>query len=201
MSVVETHCLQRLRPVTPQALAERSRRLRLEIVDVISHAPMGHYSSSLSCAEILVTLYHHVLRLRRGEPDWPDRDRFLLGKGPRGCGALAAVCGAGLFPRCLAGNLGGLDSRLTDHPDMHRAPGIDFSSGSLGHNLSVGLGMAMAAAGGQKTTGFMCCSVTARFTKARFGKRQWLLPITVRAIWWRLLTPMGPVPMVPPSPL
>jgi transketolase len=145
VSVVETHCLQRLRPVTPQTLAERSRRLRLEIVDVISHAPMGHYSSSLSCAEILVTLYHHVLRLRRGEPDWPDRDRFLLGKGHVAVALWPLFAELDYFPAAWLETFGGLDSRLTDHPDMHRAPGIDFSSGSLGHNLSVGLGMAMAA--------------------------------------------------------
>lgn len=137
--------LQRLRPVSAQYLSERSRQLRLEILDVISHAPMGHYSSSLSCAEILVTLYHHVLRLRSGEPDWPDRDRFLLGKGHVAVALWPLFAELDFFPKAWLETFGKLDSRLTDHPDMHRAPGVDFSSGSLGHNLSVGLGMAMAA--------------------------------------------------------
>ncbi|MCB1843235.1 MAG: transketolase, partial [Halioglobus sp.] len=81
MSKSDSKELARLREASVEELVERSRRLRLQILDIISHAPMGHYSSSLSCAEILVTLYHHVLRLRKGEPDWPQRDRFLLGKG------------------------------------------------------------------------------------------------------------------------
>ena len=71
MSKTASNELARLRKVSVNELAGRSQQLRLEILDVISHAPMGHYSSSLSCAEILVTLYHHVLRLRTGEPDWP----------------------------------------------------------------------------------------------------------------------------------
>ena len=145
MSTQLTEDLQRLRPVTAEALVERSRQLRLEILEVISHAPMGHYSSSLSCAEILVTLYHHVLRLRRGEPDWPDRDRFLLGKGHVAVALWPLFAELDFFPRAWLETFGQLDSKLTDHPDMHRAPGVDFSSGSLGHNLSVGLGMAMAA--------------------------------------------------------
>src|SRR5690606_1708241 len=109
-----------------------------------------HYSSSLSCAEILVTLYHHVLRLRRGEPGWPDRDRFLLGKGHVAVALWPLFAELEFFPASWLQTFGKLDSKLTDHPDMHRAPGIDFSSGSLGHNLSVGLGMAIAARRRQK---------------------------------------------------
>ncbi len=145
MTVAETDCLQRLRPVSSRYLAERSQQLRLEILEVISHAPMGHYSSSLSCAEILVTLYHHVLRLRQGVPDWPDRDRFLLGKGHVAVALWPLFAELEFFPHEWLQTFGQLGSRLTDHPDMHQAPGVDFSSGSLGHNLSVGLGMAMAA--------------------------------------------------------
>lgn len=137
--------LQRLRNITAAELSSRARQLRLEILDVISHAPMGHYSSSLSCAEILVTLYHHVLRLRKGKPDWEDRDRFLLGKGHVAVALWPLFAELNYFPASWLETFGHLDSPLTDHPDMHRAPGIDFSSGSLGHNLSVGLGMAMAA--------------------------------------------------------
>jgi transketolase len=142
--------LARLREVSAEELVDRSRQLRLEILDVISHAPMGHYSSSLSCAEVLVTLYHHVLRLRTGEPGWPDRDRFLLGKGHVAVALWPLFAELDFFPNSWLETFGKLDSKLTDHPDMHRAPGVDFSSGSLGHNLSVGLGMAMAAQRRQK---------------------------------------------------
>lgn len=145
MSKQDSRDLERLRVVTAKELVKRSQELRLEILEVISHAPMGHYSSSLSCAEILVTLYHHVLRLRRGEPDWPERDRFLLGKGHVAVALWPLFAELDFFPRAWLETFGELGSKLTDHPDMHRAPGVDFSSGSLGHNLSVGLGMALAA--------------------------------------------------------
>ncbi|MBP6053699.1 MAG: transketolase [Pseudomonadales bacterium] len=137
--------LERLRPISVNDLKERSRQLRLDILRIIDHAPMGHYSSSLSCAEILVTLYHHVLRLRRGEPDWPDRDRFLLGKGHVAVALWPLFAELEYFPIEWLDTFGDFNSRLTDHPDMLRTPGVDFSSGSLGHNLSVALGMAIAS--------------------------------------------------------
>ena len=150
MSEKVSNVMARLREVSAEELAERSRQLRLDILDVISHAPMGHYSSSLSCAETLITLYHHVLRLRKADPAWPDRDRFLLGKGHVAVALWPLFAELDFFPESWLQTFGKLDSKLTDHPDMHRAPGIDFSSGSLGHNLSVGLGMAMAAKRRQK---------------------------------------------------
>lgn len=145
MSGTTSKELKRLREVSVEELVERSRQLRLDILDVISHAPMGHYSSSLSCAEVLVTLYHHVLCLRTGEPDWSDRDRFLLGKGHVAVALWPLFAELDFFPSSWLESFGKFDSKLTDHPDMHRTPGIDFSSGSLGHNLSVGLGMAVAS--------------------------------------------------------
>jgi transketolase len=137
--------LDRFRSITTDELRSRSKQLRLDILSVIANAPMGHYSSSLSSAEILITLYHHVLRLRKGDPTWSDRDRFLLGKGHIGVALWPLFAELEFFPREWLDSFGGLDSKLTDHPDMLRTPGVDFSSGSLGHNLSVGLGMALAS--------------------------------------------------------
>lgn len=62
-------------------IEERARFVREETVRLIEIAKVGHYASAFSCAEILATLYYGVMHLRRGEPDWPDRDRFLFGKG------------------------------------------------------------------------------------------------------------------------
>src|SRR5690349_1815111 len=64
-----------------ERIRDRARFARLETVRLISIAKTGHYASGFSCAEILATLYYGVMRLRRGEPDWPERDRFLFGKG------------------------------------------------------------------------------------------------------------------------
>jgi transketolase len=92
----------------------------------------------------VATLYYHVLRLRPSEPNWPDRDRFLLGKGHVAVGLWPILADLGYFPAGWLEQFGKLGSPLNDHPNMRTAPGIDFSSGSLGHNLSVGVGMALA---------------------------------------------------------
>ncbi len=137
--------LERYRAISAEEVREKSRQLRLDILKLIDCAGLGHYSSSLSAVEILVTLYHHVLRLKRGEADWPERDRFLLGKGHIAVALWPIFAELGYIPRDWLPTFGDFDSKVTDHPDMLRTPGIDFSSGSLGHNLSVGLGMALAA--------------------------------------------------------
>ncbi|WP_256665674.1 transketolase [Pseudomonas sp. 9AZ] len=137
--------LERYRKTDAETLRRKAEWLRLEILRLIQTSGLGHYSSSFSAAEVLVTLYQHVLRLKAGEPHWEKRDRFLLGKGHIGVALWPLLAELEFFPASWLDTFGAFDSHLTDHPDMHRAPGIDFSSGSLGHNLSVGLGMALAA--------------------------------------------------------
>jgi transketolase len=124
--------------VSAQAL-----RIRKETVRLISVAKTGHYASTFSCADILAALYHGVLRLRAGEPAWPDRDRFLLGKGHVAVGLYPMLVDWGFLDPTLLDNYARLGSPLGDHPDMTQVPGVDFSSGSLGHALSVGVGMAL----------------------------------------------------------
>jgi len=136
--------LERGRSVTDVELRRRADWIRLQAVDLIAQAGLGHYSSTFSCAEIVATLYYHVLRLRPGEPRWADRDRFLLGKGHVATGLWPVLADLGYYPRELLKQFGHVGSPLNDHPNMKLAPGIDFSSGSLGHNLSVGTGMALA---------------------------------------------------------
>jgi transketolase len=77
----DTVTLERGRPVTDTELLRRADWIRLQAGGLIAQAGLGHYSSTFSSAEIFATLYHHMLRLRPGEPRWADRDRFLLGKG------------------------------------------------------------------------------------------------------------------------
>ncbi len=137
--------LERGRPVTDAELLRRADWIRLQTVGLIARAGLGHYSSTFSCAEIVATLYYHALRLRPGEPHWPDRDRFLLGKGHVATGLWPVLADLGYYPADWLGQFGKVGSPLNDHPNMKLAPGIDFSSGSLGHNLSVGTGMALGA--------------------------------------------------------
>ena len=124
-------------------IEEKARFSRAETVRLIQIAKVGHFASSFSCAEILATLYYGVMRLRRGEPDWPDRDRFLFGKGHAAAALYPLLADWGFFGKDVLDEYTRLGNPLGDHPDMSRVPGIDFSSGSLGHALSAGLGMTL----------------------------------------------------------
>lgn len=135
--------LERGRPATLKELSDRADWIRLETIRLIEQAGFGHYSSTFSCAEVFSALYYHTLRLRPSEPRWPDRDRFLLGKGHAGVGLWSIFADLGLFPKDWLDTYGHLGSPITDHPNMTTAP-VDFGSGSLGHNLSVSVGIAIA---------------------------------------------------------
>ena len=137
--------LERGRPVDLDDLRRRADWVRLRTIQLIDAAGLGHYSSTFSCAEILAVLYYHTLRLRPEEPAWPDRDRFLLGKGHVAVGLWPILADLGCFPAEWLDRFGRPGTPLNDHPNMRTAPGIDFSTGSLGHNLSVGGGMGLAA--------------------------------------------------------
>jgi transketolase len=134
-STPETELLEHLR--------ERAHFAREETVRLIQIAKTGHFASAFSCAEILATLYYGHMRLRQGEPDWPERDRFLFGKGHAAVALYPFLVDYGFFPKAVLDEYTRLGNPLGDHPDMRNVPGIDFSSGSLGHALSAGLGMVL----------------------------------------------------------
>ncbi len=122
------------------SLAVETRR---DIIRMIAAAGSGHPGGSLSCVEILLQLYFRTMRIRPEEPGWPERDRLVLSKG-HACPALYAVLAArGFLPREELLTLRAFGSRLQGHPDMKRLPGLDASTGSLGHGLSIACGMAM----------------------------------------------------------
>jgi transketolase len=129
--------------MTSAALDERSKYLRSLIIDGLS-AGRGHVGSPLSLVEIVRVLYDDVLQVRPNEPDWADRDRFILSKG-HGCLALYAILAdRGFFSKdelkrhCKQGAL------LGGHVDAH-IPGVEASTGALGHGLPIGVGAALAA--------------------------------------------------------
>jgi transketolase len=126
-------------------LSEMARRIRVEIIRTVNHAQVGHIGGPLSAADILAALYFRVLRIRPDEPDWPDRDRFILSKGHSSLVQYAAMALRGYFPVDELRTFDVLGSRLQGHPDMRLLPGIDMSTGSLGMGLSAGLGMALGA--------------------------------------------------------
>lgn len=125
-------------------MQQRCTEVRLDVLDEIEVAGSGHYGSSYSAVEIMVALYHGLLDVRPADPDWAARDRFVLSKG-HACSALYPIlAGLGFFDVTHLRAFTRLGSILGDHPDRKKVPGIDFSSGSLGHGLSVGVGMASA---------------------------------------------------------
>jgi transketolase len=130
--------------VSPEFLADRARFIRKETVRLSRIAGAGHYSSTFSAAELFAALYYAHLRINPAEPRWPDRDRFVLSKGHAAIGLYPVLADLGYFDPALLDDYTRLGSPFGDHPDMKKVPGIDFSSGSLGHGLSVGVGMALA---------------------------------------------------------
>ena len=126
-------------------LTAKAKLVRRETVRLTRIAGAGHYTGTFSAAELFAALYYAQLRYRPGQPDWPDRDRFVLSKGHAAIGLYPVLADVGFFDPALLDNYTRLHSRFGDHPDMRKIPGIDFSSGSLGHGLSTTLGMALAA--------------------------------------------------------
>lgn len=134
----------RTNEATVSELGERARFIRQEIIRLISIAKVGHYASAFSCADILATLYYGVMHIKRGQPNWPDRDRFMFGKGHAAVALYPILADYGFIDSETLNGYTRLGNPLGDHPDMTKVPGVDFSSGSLGHALSAGLGMCLA---------------------------------------------------------
>jgi transketolase len=125
-----------------EALAVRAR---VEMVRSIAHARGGHLGGPLSAADLLIGLYFRVLRIRPSEPDWDDRDRFVLSKGHSSIALYVTMALRGYFPVQELLTFDALDSRLQGHPDMNRLPGLDMSTGSLGLGVSAAVGIALGA--------------------------------------------------------
>lgn len=125
-------------------VSERAALIRRETIRLVGIAKSGHYTSVFSCAEILAALYSGLMRID-DDPEWAERDRLVLSKGHCAVGLYPLLAERGYFPTRWLDEYTRLGNPLGDHPDMRRVPGVDFSSGSIGHGLSVGAGMALAA--------------------------------------------------------
>ncbi len=125
-------------------LDERSRYLRRLIIRGIEGGDRGHIGSALSLVEILRILYDDILRFDSLRPGWEDRDRCILSKG-HGCLALYAILAdKGFFPLKELDRFCDFESILGGHPERGRIPGVEASTGALGHGLSIGVGLALA---------------------------------------------------------
>jgi len=122
---------------------ELANRIRVQVLAMTGRAKSSHIGSSYSMVELLTVLYGGFLRVDPARPGWPDRDRFILSKG-HACAALYAILAEkGFFPLAWLDNFYLDGSRLAGHATAHGVPGLEVSTGSLGHGLALGGGMAL----------------------------------------------------------
>jgi transketolase len=126
---------------TYQTLA---KRIRQHVLRMVHRARSSHVGSSLSIADLLVVLYNRVLRIDPRRPDWPERDRFILSKGHACAAVYAVLAERGFFPVEWLDTYYQDGSHLAGHITHYGVPGVEVSTGSLGHGLSIAAGMALA---------------------------------------------------------
>ncbi len=119
-------------------------KVRMGIIESTHAAKCGHPGGSLSAADMLTYLYFRELRVDPSNPQWADRDRFVLSKGHCAPGLYAALAHRGFFPVEDLLTLRKVGSYLQGHPNMNSVPGVDMSTGSLGQGISAACGMALA---------------------------------------------------------
>jgi transketolase len=138
---MEIHALQ-----LPKAeLEARARKIRGRVIRTSHSTKTPHLASCLSAIDILVAAYFHVLRIDPHHPRHPDRDRFLLSKGHAAPALFWVLAERGFFPDSLLADYGRDGSLFAEHPPTpSHLPGIEAATGSLGHGLPMGLGMALA---------------------------------------------------------
>lgn len=125
-------------------LKKSAKKMRINIIKMVSQAKSGHPGGSLSACEILAALYLKEMNIDPENPNWEDRDRFVLSKGHAAPVLYAALAERGYFPEKELISLRKIDSILQGHPDMKKTPGVDMTTGSLGQGLSAANGMALA---------------------------------------------------------
>jgi transketolase len=129
----------------PAAAREAARAIRRAVLEMTHRAGASHAGSALSAADLLAALYSGILRVDAAEPSWRGRDRFILSKG-HACAALyAALARGGFFPASWLHEFYQDGSPLAGHATHQGVPGVEVSTGSLGHGLSIGCGLALAA--------------------------------------------------------
>ena len=130
---------------TAGELTALAAAFRLEMFDVLHQRQTGHWGGSSSAAELITALYFSRLNIRPDDPKWDDRDRFILSKGHASINLYTVLAYRGFFSPKELPTFRTLGSFLQGHPNMRTVPGVDLSTGALGHGVSAGAGMALAA--------------------------------------------------------
>ncbi len=126
-------------------LEQKARELRKLTIDTVVWAGSGHVGGSLSSTDILTILYHKYMRIDVSNPSWEDRDRFILSKGHIGVGFAPVLADKGFFPKQWLETFNHTHSKLGMHLDKNKVPGLDASTGSLGHGLPIAFGLGLSA--------------------------------------------------------
>lgn len=126
------------------ALKKQAAINRKHVINQIYHSQSGHPGGSMSCMDILTALYFDQMRIKKDDPTWEDRDRFVLSKGHCAPALYACLAEKGFFDVEALPTLRQVDSFLEGHPNMSYVPGVDMSTGSLGQGISAAVGMALA---------------------------------------------------------
>lgn len=121
-----------------------SKQVRLDIIKMINKGSSSHIGSALSCVDLVISVYKYFLNHDPNNPKDPDRDIFILSKGHAGAAVYATLANLGFFDRAKLDTHYQDDSDLSGHVSHKNVPGVEFSTGSLGHGLSVGAGVALA---------------------------------------------------------
>ena len=119
------------------------KELRKQVITISTNAKEGHIPSALSILDILWVLYNDVMRIDPLHPSSPDRDRFVLSKGHAAIGLYVILAHKGFFPVSMLDTFAKYDSILGGHPDKNKVPGVEASTGSLGHGFPISVGMAL----------------------------------------------------------
>ncbi len=126
-------------------LLKKAKELREITVRTVYHAGSGHLGGSMSMMDAVALLHYHTMKFDVNNPQWEDRDRFVLSKGHAGIGYASVLADLGYIAMEDLKTFNLTGSKLGIHLDANKVPGIDASTGSLGHGLAMGLGMALAA--------------------------------------------------------
>jgi transketolase len=137
--------MKSLTPDRISELEETARLLRVDSLRLIHRRGAGHPGGALSAAEIMAVLYFHTLHIDPARPDWPERDRFILSKGHASALLYACLSRRGYFPLSDLDHWGEVDCPHQGHPDRFKTPGVEMTSGILGHGVAIGSGLALAA--------------------------------------------------------
>ncbi len=124
-------------------LRKVSLELRKNIVRMIKAGGSGHAGGALSMTEVAAALYFKIMKIDPKNPSLRDRDRFVLSAGHKALILYAVLAERGFFDKSILDTYQALDSKLAGHPSMHKLPGVEASTGALGHGLSIAGGMAM----------------------------------------------------------